>query len=112
MQEELAEKVYDYLIQGKTDVVKYIIENQVINCFGTYQHYKVENGIEAIRTLAFFVFDDGSKIIKEIIRYKNNAKIYYRNIKVQSKNVEIRQENIEGQFDISAVTREYWFFKI
>ena len=42
MQKEIAEKVYDYLIQGKLDVVKYIIENQVINCFGAYQDYTKE----------------------------------------------------------------------
>lgn len=111
MQKELAEKVYDYLIQGKPDVVKYIIENQTINCFGTYQPYKIEGEIEAIRTLVFFVFDDASKIVKEIIRYKSNAKMYFRSLEVLSKDVEIYQ-NIENQFNIDEVSREYWFFKI
>lgn len=111
MQKELAEKVYDYLIQGKPDVIRYIIENQTINCFGAYQSYKTENGIEVVRTLVFFVFEDGSKIIKEIIRYKNNAKIYSKSLEVHSKDVEIYQD-IEGQFDIDEISREYWFFKI
>ena len=112
MQKELAERVYDYLIQGKPDVVKYIIENQVINCFGAYQSYKIEDEIEATRILAFFIFNDFSRIVKEVIRYKSNAKIYSRNLEVQSKNVEICQENIEGQFNIDEASREYWMFKI
>lgn len=112
MQKEVAEKVYDYPIQGKLDVIKYILENQVINCFGAYQSYKTKDEIEAIRTLVFFIFDDSSKIIKEIIRYKNDAKTYSRNLEVHSKDVEICQENIEGQFNIDEVSREYWFFKI
>jgi hypothetical protein len=112
MQKEIAEKVYDYLIQGKLDVVKYIIENQVINCFGTYQDCKTKDDIEVTRTLVFFVFDDASKIIKEIVRYKSNAKMYFRSIRMQSKDIEICQENFGDQFDIDDVSREYWFFKI
>lgn len=110
MQKELAERVYDYLVQGKPDVVKYIIENQVINCFGAYQSYKTKDEIEAIRTLVFFIFDDGSKIIKEAIRYKNDAKTYSKNLEVHSKDVEIYQD-IEGQFDIDDASKEYWFFR-
>lgn len=111
MQKELAERVYDYLIQGKTDVVKYIIENQVINCFGAYQSYKTKDKIEVVRTLVFFIFDDGSKIIKKVIRRKNDAKIYSKNLEVHSKDIEICPD-IEGQFDIDDISREYWFFKI
>ena len=111
MQKEIAEKVYDYLIQGKLDVIKYIIENQVINCFGTYQDYTKDKE-EVTNTLVFFVFEDNSRIVKEVVRYKSNMKTCFRSIKIQSGSIEFHPENIVGRFDIADVSREYWFFKI
>lgn len=111
MQKEIAEKVYDYLIQGKLDVIKYILEAQTINCFGTYQDYTKDKE-EVTNTLVFFIFEDGSRIVKEIVRYKNNMKTYFRCIKVQSSLIEFHPENFVGRFDIDSTAREYWFFKI
>lgn len=68
MNKQLAQLVYEYLMQGKLDVVKYIIENQVKEMYFNTFFNQTVNGISVTKAVTVVDFEDGSRIIKEIIK--------------------------------------------
>ena len=68
MNKQLAYLVYEYLMQGKLDVVKYIIENQVKEMYITTFFNQTMNDVSVTKAVTVVDFEDGSRIIKEIIK--------------------------------------------
>lgn len=68
MDKQLAFLVYEYLMQGKLDVVKYIIENQVKEMYITTFFNQTINDISVTKTVTVVDFEDDSRIIKETIK--------------------------------------------
>lgn len=68
MNKQLAHLVYNYLMQGKLDVVKYIIENQVEEMYFNTFFNQTVNGVSVTKAVTVVDFEDGSRIIKEILR--------------------------------------------
>ena len=68
MDKQLAQLVYEYLMQGKLDVVKYIIENQVKEMYFNTFFNQTVNGISVTKAVTVVDFEDGSRIIKPSFR--------------------------------------------
>lgn len=68
MNKQLAYLVYEYLMQGKLDVVKYIIENQVKEMYITTFFNQTINDVSVNKTVTVVDFEDDSRIIKETIK--------------------------------------------
>lgn len=68
MNKQLAHLVYEYLMQGKLDVVKYIIENQVKEMYITTFFNQTLNDVSVNKAVTVVDFEDDSRIIKETIK--------------------------------------------
>ena len=68
MNKQLAYLVYEYLMQGKLDIVKYIIENQVEEMYFNTFFNQTVNGVSVTKAVTVVDFEDSSRIIKEIIK--------------------------------------------
>lgn len=68
MDKQLAFLVYEYLMQSKLDVVKYIIENQVKEMYITTFFNQTINDTSVTKTITVVDFEDDSRIIKETIK--------------------------------------------
>lgn len=55
-------------MQGKLDVVKYIIENQVEEMYFATFFNQTVNGVSVTKSVTVVDFEDGSRIIKEILK--------------------------------------------
>lgn len=85
MNKQLAHIVYDYLMQGKLDVVKYIIENQTEEMYFTTFFNQTVNGVSVTKSVTVVDFKDGSRIIKEILRPTDEFHILRKSWIVESK---------------------------
>lgn len=68
MNKQLAHIVYNYLMQGKLDIVRYIIENQVKEMYFNTFFNQTVNGVPVTKSVTVVDFEDGSRMIKEILK--------------------------------------------
>ena len=85
MNKQLAYLVYEYLMQGKLDVVKYIIENQVKEMYITTFFNQTINGMSVTKAVTVVDFEDNSRIIKETIKPSNGFDVFRKSWIVESK---------------------------
>lgn len=85
MNKQLAYLIYEYLMQGKLDVVKYIIENQVKEMYITTFFNQTINSVSVTKTVTVVDFEDDSRIIKEIIKLSNGFDVLKKSWIIESK---------------------------
>lgn len=85
MNKQLAYLVYEYLMQGKLDVVKYIIENQVKEMYSNTFFNQTVNNVSVTKAITVVDFEDNSRIIKETIKPSNRFDVFRKAWIVESK---------------------------
>lgn len=85
MNKQLAHLVYEYLMQGKLDVVKYIIENQAEEMYFNTFFNQIVNGISVTKAVTVIDFEDGSRIIKEILKPTGELNVLRKSWILESK---------------------------
>ena len=85
MNKQLAYLVYEYLMQGKLDVVKYIIENQVKKMYITTFFNQTINDVSVTKAITVVDFEDDSRIIKETIKLSNGFDVLRKSWITESK---------------------------
>ena len=68
MNKQLAHIVYEFLMRGELNVVKYIIKNQTKNMYFNTFFNQTVNGVSVTKAVTVVDFEDGSRIIKEILK--------------------------------------------
>lgn len=68
MNKQLAHIVYEFLMRGELNVVKYIIKNQTKNMYFTTFFNQTVNNVSVTKTVTVVDFEDGSRMIKEILK--------------------------------------------
>ena len=68
MNKQLAHIVYEFLMRGDVYVVKYIIKNQTKNMYFNTFFNQTVNGVSVTKAVTVVDFEDGSRIIKEILK--------------------------------------------
>lgn len=113
MNKQLANFVYENLMEGKLDVIKYIIENQVKEMyFNTFFNRRINN-VSVTKGVAVVDFEDGSRIIKEFIKSTDGFNILRKSWIIESK--EFLSE-IKDKKDYSIIDyptdRVHWFLNL
>lgn len=113
MNKQLANLVYENLMEGKLDVVKYIIENQVKEMYFTIFFNRSVNGVSVTKGISVVDFEDGSRIIKEFIKPSGEFNILRKSWIIESK--EFLSE-IKDKKDYSIIDyptdRVHWFLNL
>lgn len=113
MNKQLAYLVYEYLMQGKLDVVKYIIENQVKEMYFNTFFNQTVNGISVTKVVTVVDFEDGSRIIKEIIKPSIGLDVLRKSWIIESKEFlsEIKDKESYSTID-HPMDRVHWLLNL
>lgn len=68
MNKQLAHIVYEFLMRGELNVVKYIIKNQTKNMYFNTFFNQTVNGVSVTKSVTVVDFEDGSRMIKETLK--------------------------------------------
>ena len=113
MNKQLAYLVYEYLMQGKLDVVKYIIENQVKEMYFNTFFNQTVNGISVTKAVTVVDFEDGSRIIKETIKPSIGLDVLRKSWIIESKDFlsEIKDKEEYSTID-NPMDRVHWLLNL
>lgn len=113
MDKQLAHLVYEYLMQSKLDVVKYIIENQVKEMYITTFFNQILNDISVTKAVTVVDFEDGSRIIKEIIKPSSRLGVLRKSWILESKEFlsEIKDKESYSTID-HPMDRVHWLLNL
>lgn len=113
MNKQLAQLVYEYLMQGKLDVVKYIIESQVKEMYITTFFNQTMDDISVTKAVTVVDFEDGSRIIKETIKPSIGLKILRKSWIIESKDFlsEIKDKEEYSTID-HPMDRVHWLLNL
>ena len=113
MNKQLAHLVYEYLMQGKLDVVKYIIENQVKEMYITTFFNQTMNDVSVTKAVTVIDFEDDSRIIKETIKSSTGLDVLRKSWIVESKDFlsEIKDKESYSTID-HPMDRVHWLLNL
>ena len=113
MNKQLAHLVYEYLMQGKLDVVKYIIENQVKEMYIATFFNQTINDVSVTKAVTVVDFEDDSRIIKETITSSNGFNVFRKSWIVESKEFlsEIKDKEKYSTID-HPIDRVHWLLNL
>ena len=113
MDKQLAHLVYEYLMQGKLDVVKYIIENQVKEMYITTFFNQTIKNVSVNKAVTVVDFEDNSRIIKETLKSSNGVDVFRKSWIVESRDClsEIKDKEDYSTID-HPLDRIHWLLNL